>query len=208
MISILPQISYAQSDDFNSVYKACVLAQSSMSDGQGSQVELREASGLLIRTEWSPLILQNVDVNGEVSIKNHMVFSPEFLADVVKDHSVYRRARRYAEELMSSQRGGKVQLTTKCIKANRTVTYTMRKYGGGKFNIATVAEPNGLINLSVVIVDGEGRKSGTYKSSSEEFKGAPSRLLKCLEVPEGNSSINISIENKSDENKSVAIIVE
>ena len=79
LCSLFGTFTYAQSDDFNKVYEACKLAQSSMSFGLGSQNEIEEAAALLITLDWAPLILQEVDIKDEASIKNHLVFSPEFL---------------------------------------------------------------------------------------------------------------------------------
>lgn len=123
---------HAQSEDFENVYKACLLAQSSMSYGQGSQSEILEATNLLTQTSWSPLILQEVDIMNEASIKNHLVFSPEFLKAVVDNRSVYKHAKRYQEEQISAQRGGEVQLCTKCVKAQKSVVYAIRHTGGNK----------------------------------------------------------------------------
>lgn len=205
--SLFSIISYAQSEDFHKVYEACKLAQSSMSFGEGSQNEIEEAASLLTSLGWAPLILQEVDVKHEASIKNHLVFSPEFLSDVAKERSVYKRAKKYAEEQVSAQRGGDVKLCTKCIKGEGKVVYAMR-HRGGSFNVAAVAEVNGLINLSVIVKDANGNESRPYKISSEEFKGANYRKLENIPVPKGNSKIYISIDNKSKEDKSVAIIVE
>ena len=106
--------SYAQSEDFNKVFDACKLAQASMSFGTGSQNEIEEAATSLTTLRWAPLILQEIDIKNEASIKNHLVFSPEFLSDVAKERSVYKRAKKYADEQVSSQRGGDVKLCTKC----------------------------------------------------------------------------------------------
>lgn len=198
---------YAQSENFENVYKACMLAQSSMSYGQGSQSEIREATNLLTKTPWSPLILQDVDTKHEASIKNHLVFSPEFLKAVVDNRSVYKQAQLYQEEHMAAQRGGDVLLCTKCVKAQKSVVYAIR-HTGGNSNIATIAEVNGLINLSVVVKDQNGQESKSYKITSDEFKGASTRKLQSIKVPQGNSILYITIENKSKKDKSVAIIVE
>lgn len=197
----------AQSENFSEILRACRLAQSSMSGGEGSQSEIREAADMLTGTLWNPLILQNVDVRKEESIKNHLVFSPEFLKDVVDDRSVYRRAKEYAEEQMSEQRGGNVFLCTKCIKGRGQVVYAIRHHGG-TFNIAAVAEINGLINLSVVVKDSHGNESKPYKVSSNEFKGDSYRILNNIPIPKGNSVIYITLENKSKRAKSVAVIAE
>ncbi len=205
--SLLSIISYAQSEDFHKVYEACRLAQSSMSLGEGSQNEIEEAASLLTSLRWAPLILQEVDIKHEASIKNHLVFSPEFLSDVAKKRSVYKRAKKYANEQIATQRGGNVKLCTKCIKGEGRVVYAMR-HRGGSFNIAAVAEVNGLINLSVIVKDTNGNESKPYKISSEEFKGASFRKLENIQVPKGNSKVYISIDNKSKKDRSVAIIVE
>lgn len=197
----------AQSVNFENVYKACMLAQSSMSYGQGSQSEIREATNLLTKTPWSPLILQDVDTKYEASIKNHLVFSPEFFKAVVDNRSVYKQAKMYQEEQMSTQRGGDVLLCTKCIKAQKSVIYAIR-HTGGISNIAAIAEVNGLINLSVILKEQNGQESKPYKITSDEFKGASSRKLQSIKVPKGNSILYITIENKSKKDKSVAIIVE
>ncbi len=206
-ICLLHTNLYAQSGSFENVFKACMLAQSSMNYGQGSQSEIREAADLITRTPWSPLILQDIDVKSEAPIKNHMVFSPEFLKTVAGNRSVYKYAKRYQEEQLATQRGGDVQLCTKCIKAQKSAVYAIR-HTGGNFNIAAVAEVNGLINLSVVVKDQNGNKSKPYKITSDEFKGAPARRLQSITVPKGNSILYITVENKSKNDKSVAIIVE
>lgn len=198
---------YAQSDNFENVFKACVLAQSSMNYGEGSQSEIREATDLLTKTPWSPLILQGVNTKHEASIKNHLVFSPDFLKEVVDNRSVYKHAKIYQEEQMAAQRGGDVLLCTKCIKGEKSVVYAIR-HTGGNSSIAAVAEVNGLINLTAVVKDQNGNESKPYKITSDEFKGAPSRKLQAIAVPKGNSILYITIENKSKKDKSVAIIVE
>lgn len=195
-----------QSKEFENVFRACTLAQSSMSDGIGSQSELREACSLLTSTDWSPLILQQESKNAEAAMKNHMVFSPEFLKDVADNRKVYKKAKQYAEEQMAQQRGGSVQLCTKCIKAKQKMTYYIR--GNGKpINIAAVAEVNGLIDLSVVVKDCKGKET-PYKINSDEYKGASTRRLPTINLPKGYSYEYITVENKSDKDKSVAIIVE
>ena len=195
-----------QSTEFENVFRACTLAQSSMSDGVGSQSEIKEACSLLTSTEWSPLILQQDSKNAEASMKNHMVFSPEFLKDVADNRKVYKKAKQYAEEQMAQQRGGSVQLCTKCIKAKQKMTYYIR--GNGKpINIAAVAEVNGLVNLSAMVKDSKGKET-PYKINSDEYKGASTRRLPTVNLPKGYSYVYITIENKSDKDKSVAIIVE
>ena len=198
--------AFGQSKEFENVFRACTLAQSSMSDGVGSQSEIKEACSLLTSTDWSPLILQQDSKNAEAAMKNHMVFSPEFLKDVAENRKVYKKAKQYAEEQMAQQRGGSVQLCTKCIKAKQKMTYYIR--GNGKpINIAAVTEVNGLINLSVIVKDGKGKET-PYKINSDEYKGASTRRLPTINLPKGYSYVYITIENKSDKDKSVAIIVE
>ena len=198
--------AFGQSKEFENVFQACKLAQSSMSDGIGSQSEIKEACNLLTSTDWSPLILQQDNKNAEAAMKNHMVFSPEFLKDVSDNHKVYKKAKKYAEEQNAQQRGGNVQLCTKCIKAKRKMTYYIR--GNDKpINIAAVAEVNGLINLSVTVKDGKGKET-PYKINSDEYKGASTRRMPTINLPKGYSYVYITIENKTDKDKSVAIIVE
>lgn len=198
--------AFGQSKEFENVFRACTLAQSSMSDGVGSQSEIKEACSLLTSTEWSPLILQQDSKNAEAAMKNHMVFSPEFLKDVADNRKVYKKAKQYAEEQMAQQRGGSVQLCTKCIKAKQKMTYYIRG-NGLPINIAAVAEVNGLINLSAIVKDGKGQET-PYKINSDEYKGASTRRLPTINLPKGYSYVYITIENKSDKDKSVAIIVE
>ena len=200
-------LSFAQSTDFNNVFRACSLAQSAMSDGKGSKTEIREAEELLTKAEWNPLILQNEDIKGEASLDNHLVFKPEFLSDLAQGRKVFENAEKYAKEEITFQRGGDVQLVTKCVKARKKVSYSLRSFGGC-MNVAAVAETNGLVNLTVDVIDEDDNIIESRKESSDEFKGASSRLIKGIKVPEGNMRIIISIENKSKRNKSVAIIVE
>lgn len=198
--------TFGQSKEFENVFRACKLAQSSMSDGIGSQSELKEACSLLTSTDWSPLILQQDSKNAEAAMKNHMVFSPEFLKDVAGNRKVYEEEKKYAEKQNGRQHGGNVALCTKCIKAKQKMTYYIR--GIGKtINIAAVAEVNGLINLSVIVKDGKGQET-PYKINSDEYKGASTRRLPTINLPKGYSYVYITIENKTDKDKSVAIIVE
>lgn len=198
--------AFGQSKEFENVFRACTLAQTSMSDGVGSQLEIKEACSLLTSTDWSPLILQQDSKSGEAAMKNHMVFSPKFLKDVADNRKVYKKAKQYAEEQNAQQRGGNVQLCTKCIKAKQKMTYYIR-FSSKPINIAAVAEVNGLINLSVVVKDGKGKET-PYKINSDEYRGASARRLPTINLPKGYSYVYITIENKTDRDKSVAIIVE
>lgn len=198
--------AFGQSKEFENVFRACTLAQSSMSDGVGSQSEIKEACSLLTSTDWSPLILQQESKNAEAAMKNHMVFSPKFLKDVADNRKVYKKAKQYAEEQNAQQRGGNVQLCTKCIKAKQKMTYYIR-FSAKPINIAAVAEVNGLINLSAIVKDSKGKET-PYKINSDEYKGASTRRLPTINLPKGYSYVYITIENKTDKDKSVAIIVE
>lgn len=196
----------AQSKDFNSVLQACRLAQSSMSGGEGSMDELKNAYETLVHAAWTPLILQEIDVRNEAPIKNHLVFTPKFLQELIRDRKVYRLAKQYAEHHVAEMRSGNVKLCTKCVKGGQSVTYAIRQVG--QMNVAAVAEVNGLINLSVVVKDSNGNESQIYKVRSDEFKGAPIRELPTINLPNGISMAYITISNRSIENKSVAIIIE
>lgn len=198
---------HAQSDDFVRVFEACRLAQSSMSCGEGSLDEIRNATDMLMKASWEPLVLQNDNVAGEASIKGHLVFSPAFFRGLQNGRNVYKRAERYAKEAENLQRGGTVQLCTKCIKANDCVTYRMKGIGGA-FNIAAVAEVNGLINLKVMVKDSGGQTSQLYKVNSDEFRGASFRRLETITLPKGITTIYITIENRSSNATSVAIVTE
>ena len=138
-------------------------------------------------------------------MKSHMVFSPEVLKDVAENRKVYKKAKQYADEQNAQQRGGNVQLCTKCIKAKQKMTYYIRA-NGKHIDIAAVAEVNGLINLSVIVKDSKGKET-PYKINSDEYKGMSARRLS-INLPKGYSYVYITIENKSDKDKSVAIIVE
>lgn len=200
-------ISFGQSKDFMSVYHACQKAQLSMSDNEGSKDEIREALKLIKEANWASLVLQDDDVKGETDMKGHMVFSTPFFAELCKGDKVYKKARKYAKELVASKRGGKVYLCTKCIGAGKKVTYKMN-HVAKSLRVATVSEVNGLFNLSVVLEDCKGIKSMPYKITSEEFQGASCRLLDAIKMPSGRCVVYITIENKFTEPKSVAIIVE
>lgn len=200
-------VSFGQSKGFMSVYYACLKAQSSMSDNEGSKNEIQDALRLIKQVDWSSLILQDDDVKGEADMKGHMVFSTPFFAELCKGDKVYKRAREYAKEMVASKRGGKVYLCTKCVGAGKKVTYKMN-HVAQSLCVAAVPEVNGLINLSVVIQDSKGKKSVPYKITSEEFQGASCRLLETIKMPSGRCVVYITVENKFTEPKSVAIIVE
>lgn len=198
-------VSYGQSTHFENVFKACCMARSSMEHYDASIGVLKEATALLTSSEWTPLILQNEDVSGEADISSHLVFSPAFLKKLQENQNVFKRARKYAMEADALQRGGSVMLCTKCIGPESTVTYSLRGCLG-KMYIGAVAEVNGLINLYVKVKDSKGRDK-SYKVSSDEFKGANQRRLG-IDMPEGFSSVYITLENKSPMAKSVALIIE
>lgn len=200
----------AQSKDFNQVYEACILAQKAMDKGMGSNAEIAEASLKLGQANWSYLKLFADDVKGEAEFgKKTMVFTPEYLKKFSEDKKlVYRKAREYAEEKASCMRGdSKVKLCTKCISGKKSVTYKIRQEGN-TLDVAAIAEVNGLINLSVVVMDEKGNKSNPYKENSDEFKGAKSRRIHVENMPKGYNTIFITIENKYYKAKSVAILFE
>lgn len=196
-----------QSADFKQVYTACLKAQASMSSGQGSKSEIREAAELLKKADWSMLILQDINVDDESDLKGHLVFSPAFFTECANGRTVFEKAEEYATEENEPTRGGKVGLCTKCIKGNSSATYGFRGYGG-ILNVAAVAETNGKINVYVVVKDASGHESQPHKVSSNEFKGDSRRLLDPIELPLGPSEVYITVENKHRKAKSVAIIVE
>ena len=204
-ILLLSIVSYAQSNSFNNAFEACKLARTSISFGEGGKEEIKKAAKLLMKAGCNYLPLQTVNTKHEVPFKDNLVFSPEFLTNYAKDSTLKQLAEKYAKEQNAIQRGGNVQMCTKCIKGKGKVEYSLR-HQGGDFFVAAVAEPNGLINLSVIVKDEKGNKK-TYKQRSNEFKGMPYRKLDSIPIPQ-NGSVFITIENKSKENRSVAIIVE
>lgn len=200
----------AQSKEFTQVYDACMLAQKAMDKGMGSNAEIAEASLKLEQAKWSYLKLFADDVKGEVQFGvKTMVFTPDYLKQFSEDKKlVYKKAREYAEEKAASMRGdSKVKLCTKCIGGKKSVTYKIRQEGR-TLDVAAVAEVNGLINLSVVVMDEKGKKSDPYKEHSDEFKGAKSRRVHIENMPNGNNTVFITIENKYNKAKSVAILFE
>lgn len=202
--------AFSQSNDFKKVYGACLKAQSSMSDNEGSKSEIREALRMLTDADWSTLILQNEDVEDEASsMKGHMVFSASFFKEMSLGNNVFRKASEYAKEQTSAVRGSGVSLCTKCVKGNGKVTYKMN-HRGRFLRVGAVAEVNGLINLSVVVKDSRDRLSPSYKVTSNEYQGARSRLLDEIRMPEdgGKCVVYITIENRTPSDRSVAIIVE
>lgn len=202
-----------QSNEFNRVFEACLKAQSSMNNGEGSKNSIREASHLLSSVIWKPLILEPVNQNNaskEVTIKGHMVFTTEFFNAVANDsRKVYKMAEKYAKEHEKVEMRGddNVQLCTKCIDAGQSVTYRMRYYKP-KIRVAAVAEVNGLINIQVWAQDEVG-KVYANKSTSDEYKGMPYRKLEIFSLPNNcNDVVYITVENKYDKPRSVAIIVD
>ena len=199
--------AFCQSEDFMKVYRACLKAQSSMKDIDGSKPEIREALKLITDAKWSMLIMQNEDVRGEANIKKHMIFTTSFFNEMSKGNNVFKKAKEYAKEQAADARGGNVYLGTKCVGAGKKVTYKMN-HMAKTLRVGAVAEVNGLINLSVIVKDARVHVSKPYKVTSDEYHGAPSRLLDEIKMPSGKCVVYITIENKYREPKSVAIIVE
>lgn len=203
--------SYAQTKNFDQVYEACLLVQSSMDDGKASNMEIARAAELLNSAKWSYLRLYLSEGEKETKFgKENIVFTPEYLQLFSKDKKLAnRKAKQYAEEKAAKKRGDEnpVKLCTKCIAGKSKVTYGMRKLGN-TLNVAAVAEVNGLINLYVTLVDKKGTELGPYKISSKEFEGMPNRKLPQITMKKGMYDVYITIENKYDEPRSVAIILE
>ena len=204
-------VSHAQSKDFEQVYEACVLLQSSMRDKLGSNAEISRAAELLNGAQWSYLRMNIIEGEGEAKFgKESIVFTPEYLQKFSQDKTlVYKKAKQYAAEGASPMRGNEkpVQLCTKCIDANGKVVYGTRQEGSF-LNVAAVAEVNGLINLSVKLKDRKGSVSGPYKIASNEFRGMPYRKLPKITMKEGVYEVYITIENKYEKSRTVAVIVE
>ena len=203
--------SHAQSKNFEKVYEACLLVQSAMDDDKGSNMEIARAAELLNSIKWSYLRLYLSDREEEMKFgKENIVFTPEYLSLFSQDKKlVYRKAKKYATEKAAKKRGDEntVKLCTKCIAGKSKVTYGTRK-NGNTLNVAAVAEVNGLINLYVTLVDNKGIELGPYKVSSKEFEGMPSRKLTEITMKKGTYDVYITIENKYDEPRSVAVILE
>ena len=202
---------HAQTKNFEQVYEACLLVQSSMDDDKGSNMEIARAAELLNSVKWSYLRLYLSDGEKETKFgKENIVFTPEYLQLFSQDKKlVYRKAKQYAAEKAAKKRGDEnpLKLCTKCIAGKSKVTYGMRKLGN-TLNVAAVAEVNGLINLYVTLVDKKGAELGPYKISSKEFEGMPYRKLPQITMKKGMYDVYITIENKYDEPRSVAVILE
>ena len=136
-----------------------------------------------------------------------MIFTTSFFNEMSKGNNVFKKAKEYAKEQAADARGGNVYLGTKCVGAGKKVTYKMN-HMAKTLRVGAVAEVNGLINLSVIVKDARGHVSKSYKVTSDEYHGAPSRLLDEIKMPSGKCVVYITIENKYREPKSVAIIVE
>ena len=203
--------THAQSKNFEQVYEACMLVQSSMDDDKGSNMEIARAAELLNSVKWSYLRLYLSEGEKETKFgKENIVFTPEYLQLFSQDKKlVYRKAKQYAAEKAAKKRGDEnpVKLCTKCIGGKSKVTYGTRKLGN-TLNVAAVAEVNGLINLYVTLVDKKGGKLGPYKIPSKEFEGMSSRKLPEITMKKGVYDVYITIENKYDEPRSVAVILE
>lgn len=136
-----------------------------------------------------------------------MIFTTSFFNEMSKGNNVFKKAKEYVKEQTADARGGNVYLGTKCVGAGKKVTYKMN-HMAKTLRVGAVAEVNGLINLSVIVKDARGHVSKPYKVTSDEYHGAPSRLLDEIKMPSGKCVVYITIENKYREPKSVAIIVE
>lgn len=211
MCAIVSFVADAQSEDFMQVYEACVFASKAVCGKPGSSTEIARAGELLNNAKWQYLKLFNVDVKGEAKFgKESTVFTPDYLIQLSKDRkSVLRKAEMYAQERAVEMRdqGSKVRLCTKCIGGKKSVTYSIKQIGKS-VDVAAVAETNGLINLKVVVKDGKGNVVGSKKDYSDEFKGAASRKVHIENIPKGENVVYITIENKYNRARSVAIIFE
>lgn len=188
---------------FDKVYDGCCLAVSALSDGSGSQTDIRRAASLLKEANWVTFNLMQPDREKDVAIGKHLVFNENYFTDLADGHVVKRKAKEYYAENRS---GNGVRLCTKVIKAGATVTYSFNFMGGNKLRVGAVAETNGLINLKVIAKrKGSSQQNIERKDNSNEYKGAPSRQID-VDLPKGQYIITLEITNKYNKDRSCAII--
>lgn len=195
-------------NDFEKIEKACLLAQSGLSD-KGSPSELLQASKILKTTKWSALNLQHVDKKAEVSVNGRMVFVPEFMDSLYVNRLVYKTAADYLKRAEKNrQRGGdgEVRLTTKALAAKGAVVYGIRISGDLSINVSAVSEPYGLINLKVRVVESLKKPGKIYSDHYRETTGYSYRKLKGI-TSEGNKILLIEVSNHADVPVNYALIM-
>lgn len=193
---------------FENIEKACLLAQSGLSE-KGSPSELLHASRILKTTKWSVLNLQNVDKKAETSVNGRLVFVPEFMDSLYVNRLVYKTAADYLRRAEKNhQRGGndEVRLTTKALTAKGKAIYGIRISGNLNINISAVTEPYGLINLKVKIIDAKNESGKTYSDHYKETTGYSYRKLKGIKS-EGNKILLIEISNQANSPVNYALIM-
>ncbi len=192
--------------DFDRILGACKEARSSLSNGEGSPKELKQACASFNSVKWNVLTLQDIDTNNEVGLNGHFVFLPNFWNDWITNHKVYKKAIEYQKKANSdSQRRGSsdaVMIVTKAIKAKASVKYGIKAYG--THDVAIVSEVNGLVSWKITVI-GPNKKYIVYKDNDDEYRGLPYRS-KRIQLPSGVCSIIIEITNTTNKNSSYAII--
>lgn len=193
--------------DFEKIEKACLLANSALSD-KGSPSELLNASKILKSTKWSILNLQDVDVKNEVTVNGRMVFVPEFMDSVYVNRLVYKTADEYLRRAEDNKRRGDelVKLTTKAIAANGKAVYGIRISGNLDIRLSAVTEPYGAINMKVKIQDRLNVPGKVYSDNYNENDGYFYRKFTGIKT-EGNKVMLIEISNPTDRPVSYALVM-
>ena len=200
--SAYPAIS--QTRDFDKVYNACIKINSSFSDGFANAEQLSAAAQILSSVKIGRLNL--VQIKGQnLSLKGHLVFTPNFILNCIDNAEIYNMADDYANSI-ALYRGGEVLMSTILIPAHETSIYKIEDCYD-EVNIGCIAETNGLFSWTIKI-------ENTYLKSTEllhndgidEIKGRPARHRKIYY--DDPYSIILEITNTSDLDSSFAIIAQ
>lgn len=190
---------------FDLVFEGCQLAASALSGNAGGTADVRKAADKIKEAKWSSLEIIDTSGNTIDKIGNHLVFTDSYLKDLADNHKVKKKAEEYYSETRS---GDGVRLCTKVIKGKKTAKFSFNYVGGRKIRIGVVAETGGLVNLTVKTKEkGSNTEPKTTKENTDEYYGAPSRLLE-IDLPQKKQYIiTLEVTNKFKKDKSFAIIV-
>lgn len=139
---------------------------------------------------------KDLDING------HFLFDEEFIDSLIVNRKFLEFSRKYAENRSraSTSVKGRIKMTTKALKAGKSATW--KTTNGGSAEFAVIAEPWGLLTMTISDNKGNVLYAETHKNKQGELM----RKVQ-LKLPEGKkTTLCIEIINHSKKDTSFALL--
>ncbi|MDE7381841.1 MAG: hypothetical protein K2N03_06935 [Muribaculaceae bacterium] len=142
--------------------------------------------------DWSTLHLSK---GKELNINGHLLFDEVFLDSIIKNHKHIVFAQKYLKQRgvrgVSSGRKSKIKMTTKGLPAGGAASW--KASGSNSAEIALVAEPRGLLTMTIRDEKGKSLFTETVKNK----KGDSVRKIK-VTLPKTRTRFFIEVKNYGD----------